>query len=89
MVLNKVMLYCMCRTINQGWYSYYSCASGWFCPNAPPVRNNVVLKARSPLGSFDLPLCSAWRGYVSAGRSSSGIVAVVPAGSVPSATYSV
>ena len=36
-----------CRTINQGWYSYYSCMSGWFGPNAPPVRNTVVLKVRA------------------------------------------
>ena len=31
------------RTINQGWYSYFSCTSGWFC-NAPPVRSKVALK---------------------------------------------
>ena len=31
------------RTINQGWYSYFSCTTGWFC-NAPPVRSKVALK---------------------------------------------
>ena len=35
------------RTINQGWYSYFSCTSGWFC-NAPPVRNKVALKVSWP-----------------------------------------
>ena len=47
-------LHLHCRTINQGWYSYYSCASGWFGPNAPPVRNTVVLKVRAAA----LPLCA-------------------------------
>ncbi len=32
------------RTVNQGWYSYYSCTSGFFSPNCPPIRNKVVLK---------------------------------------------
>ena len=31
------------RTINQGWYSYFSCTTGWFC-NAPPMRSKVALK---------------------------------------------
>lgn len=35
------------RTINQGWYSYFSCTSGWFC-NAPPVRNKIALKVSWP-----------------------------------------
>ena len=33
------------RTINQGWYSFFSCTTGWFC-KAPPVRNKVALKVR-------------------------------------------
>lgn len=42
------------RTINQGWYSYYSCTSGWFC-NAPPMRNKVALKVCA--GPEGLLLC--------------------------------
>ena len=38
-----------CRTVNQGWYSYYSCTSGFFLPNAPPIRNKVVLKVWPPV----------------------------------------
>ncbi len=36
------------RMINQGWYSYFSCTTGWFGPIAPPVRNKVVLKVQPP-----------------------------------------
>lgn len=36
------------RLVNQGWYSYFSCTTGWFC-NAPPVRNKVALKVRHAL----------------------------------------
>ena len=34
------------RMINQGWYGYFSCTTGWFC-NAPPVRNKICLKVTS------------------------------------------
>ena len=39
------------RTVNQGWYSYYSCTSGFFSPNCPPIRNKVVLKVWNPPNS--------------------------------------
>ncbi|CAL8467982.1 g7520 [Coccomyxa elongata] len=40
------------RMINQGWYSYFSCTTGWFGPNAPPVRNKVVLKVKNVAGEW-------------------------------------
>ena len=33
------------RMINQAWYAYYGCSSGWFCC-ARPIRNTVSLKVR-------------------------------------------
>ncbi|CAK0764782.1 hypothetical protein CVIRNUC_003193 [Coccomyxa viridis] len=39
------------RTINQGWYSFFSCTTGWFC-KAPPVRNKVALKVRNVKGEW-------------------------------------
>ncbi|CAL5219909.1 g1838 [Coccomyxa viridis] len=39
------------RTINQGWYSYFSCTTGWFC-NAPPMRSKVALKVRNVRGEW-------------------------------------
>ena len=47
------------RLINQGWYGYFSCTTGWFC-NAPPVRNKVTLKVRTPAPTpaFHCPLRS-------------------------------
>lgn len=35
------------RLINQGWYGYFSCTTGWF-RHAPPVRNKVTLKVTPP-----------------------------------------
>ena len=32
------------RTVNQAWYGYFSCSSGWFCA-APPLRNKATLQA--------------------------------------------
>ncbi len=49
------------RMINQGWYSYFSCTTGWFCCNAPPVRNKVILKVRpltSPKSLVFVPMSS-------------------------------
>ena len=31
------------RLINQAWYAYFSCASGWFCC-APPLNTTATLK---------------------------------------------
>ena len=31
------------RMINQAWYAYFSCSSGWFCA-AQPLRNKLTLK---------------------------------------------
>lgn len=33
------------RLINQAWYAYFSCASGWFCC-APPLNTTANLKVR-------------------------------------------
>ena len=33
------------RLINQAWYAYFSCASGWFCC-APPLNTTATLKVR-------------------------------------------
>ena len=33
------------RMVNQAWYAYYGCSSGWFCC-AKPIRNTVTLKVR-------------------------------------------
>ena len=46
------------RTINQGWYSYFSCTTGWFC-KAPAMRNKVALKVGTPLIHPDAPHKSA------------------------------
>ena len=40
------------RMINQAWYAYYGCASGWFCC-AKPIKNTVSIKVRRWAG-----LCS-------------------------------
>lgn len=34
------------RLINQAWYAYFSCASGWFCC-APPLNTTATLKVCS------------------------------------------
>lgn len=31
------------RLANQAWYSYFSCATGWFC-GAPPIATKASLK---------------------------------------------
>lgn len=31
------------RLINQAWYAYFSCATGWFCC-APPLNTTATLK---------------------------------------------
>ena len=33
------------RLVNQAWYAYFSCSTGWFCA-APPISRKVKLKAR-------------------------------------------
>ena len=33
------------RLINQAWYAYFSCASGWFCC-APPLNLTASLKVK-------------------------------------------
>ena len=35
------------RLINQAWYAYFSCASGWFCC-APPLNTTATLKVSRP-----------------------------------------
>ena len=32
------------RAVNQAWYGYFSCSSGWFCA-APALRNKATLQA--------------------------------------------
>lgn len=39
------------RLINQAWYAYFSCASGWFCC-APPLNTTATLKVRPVLVSL-------------------------------------
>jgi len=38
------------RLVNQAWYAYFSCSTGWFCA-APPISRKVKLKARGVLFS--------------------------------------
>ena len=40
------------RMVNQAWYAYYSCSSGWFCA-APPLRSKASLKVR-PLSPMEV-----------------------------------
>jgi len=35
------------RLVNQAWYAYFSCSTGWFCA-APPISRKLKLKARRP-----------------------------------------
>ncbi|KAK9817059.1 hypothetical protein WJX72_008941 [[Myrmecia] bisecta] len=52
------------RLANQAWYAYYSCTTGWFCC-APPIRNKVVLKARSSGGEWrEVPIPSKVKAVV-------------------------
>ncbi|KAK9840512.1 hypothetical protein WJX84_002557 [Apatococcus fuscideae] len=37
------------RLANQAWYSYFSCATGWFC-GAPPIATKASLKVRGTDG---------------------------------------
>ena len=39
------------RLINQAWYAYFSCASGWFCC-APPLNTTATLKVSSHTAYF-------------------------------------
>lgn len=41
------------RLINQAWYAYFSCASGWFCC-APPLNTTATLKVRPVLVSLGI-----------------------------------
>jgi hypothetical protein len=48
------------RLINQAWYAYFSCASGWFCC-APPLNTTATLKVCSSVAVsvFGSPLSDA------------------------------
>lgn len=35
------------RLMNQAWYGFFSCSSGWFC-GAPPIATSVRLRVRPP-----------------------------------------
>ncbi|KAK9835245.1 hypothetical protein WJX81_008484 [Elliptochloris bilobata] len=39
------------RLVNQAWYAYFSCSTGWFCA-APPVARKLKLKVRSAAGDW-------------------------------------
>ncbi|KAK9860340.1 hypothetical protein WJX84_003520 [Apatococcus fuscideae] len=39
------------RLANQAWYSYFSCATGWFC-GAPPIATKASLKVRGADGAW-------------------------------------
>ncbi|DBA81590.1 hypothetical protein WJX77_006239 [Trebouxia sp. C0004] len=39
------------RLINQAWYAYFSCASGWFCC-APPLNTTATLKVKGLDGTW-------------------------------------
>ncbi|KAL6785056.1 hypothetical protein ACKKBG_A02255 [Auxenochlorella protothecoides x Auxenochlorella symbiontica] len=54
------------RVMNQAWYGWYSCTSGWFCA-APPLRNSVRLRGRGGPGGpawRDIPLPASVRAIV-------------------------
>lgn len=40
------------RLINQAWYAYFSCASGWFCC-APPLNATATLKVKTVDGKWE------------------------------------